>query len=135
VNEQMDEQMDEQIELMRGRLVAAFTTLREDGVLARECFQCCGTCAWSGLEEELEAEPKWRGGAYWHEQDDDRLREHGRMFIGYGGRDGGDDAAIGREVAAALRAQGLLVIWDGDPSRRLEVRDVTLEVLRAPTGR
>ena len=111
------------------RLAAAFAALAARGILCAENFSCCQTCAGGELMERIDDDRRagraWRGYAYFHEQDTDRAAEGGGLWLAYGlARDDGDlasDAAVGEEVTAALRAQGLAVEWDGRVETRLHV--------------
>ncbi|MBL9088891.1 MAG: hypothetical protein JNM10_17260 [Planctomycetia bacterium] len=77
------------------------------------------------VADDRDAGRAWRGYAYFHQQDTDAAAEGDGLWLAYGRveDDGGlaPDAAVGDEVAAALRAQGLAVDWDGRVETRLHV--------------
>lgn len=103
------------------RLARAFASLLEAGITAREHFTCCRTCGDSEIGGE--SEPGARGFVYFHTQcTDSAATGHGLTLL-YGGFDGSSEttAAIGDEVAAALKAVGLAVEWDRDPGRAITV--------------
>ncbi|MFJ5883650.1 DUF6891 domain-containing protein [Kitasatospora cineracea] len=105
------------------RLARAFGALEAAGITARENFTCCHNCGNSEIGAE---NPEARGFVYFHSQSTEHAAEGHGLSLHYGGFDGSSEttAAVGREVAAALRAAGLTVGWDGDPSRAVEVTDL-----------
>lgn len=110
---------------MKARLTAAFKAIRQGKIVARQNFSCCGGCACAELGDFIKDRPKYRGAVYFHRQDNDALKSHGEVYLGFGARpDAGDDAvvAIGNEAVACLRANGLEVEWDGTPIQRILVR-------------
>lgn len=66
------------------RTIAAFEELNANGVLARADFTCCGTCASGEIWGELDDSRHWKGYAYFHQQDTERLVVDGETHIGYG---------------------------------------------------
>ncbi|MFF4339673.1 DUF6891 domain-containing protein [Kitasatospora sp. NPDC001540] len=105
------------------RLARAFAALQATGITARENFTCCRSCGNGEIGAE---DPQARGFVYFHFQcTEHAVLGHG-LSLYYGGFDGSPEttAAVGHEVAAALRAVGLTVSWDGDPSRAVEVVDL-----------
>ncbi|PRH78943.1 hypothetical protein C6N75_12175 [Streptomyces solincola] len=103
------------------RLTRAFTALEAAGVTARENFTCCRTCGHAEIGDE--AAPGSRGFVYFHTQSTDSAAAGHGLALYYGGFDGSaaTTEAVGREVAAALRAAGLTTDWDGDPGRAIDV--------------
>lgn len=103
------------------RVLAAFSSLAAEGVVARADFTCCQNC---GLTEiGAEAAPGDRGFAFFHSQDTARAVEGGELLLSYGrlADSSADTAEVGQVVAAALRAQELSVTWDGSPEERIRV--------------
>lgn len=109
------------------RLHAAFDELEDRGILVRENYWCCQTCAFHGIEEEVadgrEAGEEIRGYVYFHSQDTDRAVEIGELMLRFGGTTGEpgtlkSDAtkAIGEEVVAALEDEHLYARWSGSPA-------------------
>jgi hypothetical protein len=77
-------QQDSWGEEPRTALTAAFDELDELGVVARQNFSCCGTCASGEIwDERPEGRPS-RGYVYFHSQDTDQLLESNDTYIGYG---------------------------------------------------
>lgn len=105
---------------MRPKLKAAFARLTAAGIIAKMNFSITLT---DGIAEIYE--PGFRGYAFWHAQDHERLREAGAVLLAFGafGDAPTDDAiaGIGREVVAALHAQGLHVEWNGSAHARIDV--------------
>ena len=97
------------------RLHAAFSALEVRGLVCRENFLCCSSCA-SGemgylIESMKEEGMSPRGYAFFHEQDRDACLEGWPLTIACGPADwkapGAND--IGREVRKALEEAGLSV--------------------------
>ncbi|MEV4604307.1 hypothetical protein AB0K15_44005 [Amycolatopsis sp. NPDC049253] len=103
------------------RVLAAFSALAAEGVVARADFACCQNC---GLTEiGAEATPGDRGFVFFHQQDTARAVDGGELLLSYGRLADSPTAtaAVGQVVAAALRAQDLSVTWDGSPEERIRV--------------
>ncbi|GAA0218950.1 hypothetical protein GCM10010492_16050 [Saccharothrix mutabilis subsp. mutabilis] len=115
------------------RLLAAFEELDVRGVVARADFACCRSCGIAEIGDE--AGPGARGFVFFHQQDTVRAVAGGGLFLAYGSLPGSPDdtAAVGREVAGALRAAGLPVEWDGSPDTRILVEPLDWR-LRLPVG-
>ncbi|MET9955540.1 hypothetical protein ABZ135_28895 [Streptomyces sp. NPDC006339] len=104
------------------RITAAFAALDAAGIVAREHFTCCRSCGTAEIGMEDGAEEA-RGFVFFHTQCTEGAAAGGPLYLMYGGFDGSPatTAAIGGEVAEALRGQGLTVEWDGDPGQALLV--------------
>ena len=111
-------------------LKKAFADLRKQGILAKQNYMCCMGCASGALGEEIkkankETPNKYMGGAYYHQQDAETLRESGFCHIGYGcAPDTKFDnelmaLTVGQAVKMTLERYGLKVEWDGDTSERI----------------
>jgi hypothetical protein len=107
------------------RLTRAFAALDAAGITARENFACCRNCGTT--EIAAEAAPGARGFVYFHTQCTDSAAAGQGLTLLYGGFDGsaGTTASVGHEVAAALAAVGLPVVWDGNPDRGLTVQPIS----------
>ncbi|MER7534571.1 hypothetical protein ABTX77_07245 [Streptomyces sp. NPDC097704] len=108
------------------RITAAFTALDAAGILAREHFTCCRNCGTSEIGAEEGAEHA-RGFVFFHTQCTEGAADGGPLYLLYGRFDHSPEttaAAVGEEVAAALRGQGLSVRWDGDPGQAILVTDL-----------
>lgn len=104
------------------RLTRAFEALQgTHGITARENFTCCRSCGTSEIGAEGATDA--RGFVFFHSQcTEGAAAGHGLMLL-YGGFDGSPETttAVGREVVAALAAQGLSAQWDGDPGTAITV--------------
>jgi hypothetical protein len=71
---------------VRGNLGRAFAELNELGVLARENFSCCGTCAAGEIHDERDESRHWHGFLWYHQQDTESLiaSAEGEVYLGYG---------------------------------------------------
>jgi hypothetical protein len=108
------------------RLRRAFEKMQENGLLARENYWCCQTCALSAISAEIEegierGEPL-RGYVLFHSQDTDCAVEDGVLFLRYGGvttepaRTAPMAAKeIGGEIVALLRRADFRPEWSGSP--------------------
>jgi hypothetical protein len=108
------------------RLLAAFGTLDARGVVARPDFTCCNNCGHT--EIGAEAGDGARGYVFFHQQDTERAADGGGLYLSYGALTGGDAEAIGREVVAALAAEGLPTEWDGTAGHRILVSPLTWQL-------
>jgi hypothetical protein len=127
---------------VRSNLSRAFAELNDLGVLARENFTCCGTCAGAEIHAERDESRPWRGYLWYHQQDTEALvaSSDGSVYLGYGAyppEDFDEDAydALSRKekdawyrseverlmdetVFPVLRGHGMGVEWN----RRLSTR-------------
>ncbi|MEU0488346.1 hypothetical protein ABZ249_03895 [Nocardiopsis sp. NPDC006139] len=109
------------------RLTAAFGELDSAGVVARENFECCNTCAHSAIRGEIEAENGARAAAgldpvhgfvFYHAQDAERLQPYlGFDAVGTTGAEA--KTAVGHEIVETLRRHGLDPVWNGDPGQKI----------------
>lgn len=74
--------LKQEIKDLRAKVDHAFQTLRNEGYVAKENFQCCTTCASHGVREEA-SEKNLPGGLYWHEQDEESFAKTGVLAIGF----------------------------------------------------
>ncbi|MBB2941460.1 hypothetical protein FB565_001164 [Actinoplanes lutulentus] len=100
------------------RLTDAFRALDLAGIVAREDFACCQNCGVA----EIGGEGAGRGYAFYHQQDAENAVDSGDLRIAFGLFGAPPTAEIGAEVAAALRAEGLDVYWNGSPNERVGIR-------------
>lgn len=139
-------QADFDLKETKARLTKAFRYLRkQNGILAKQNFMCCGGCAGHALAdritEENAAKPgRWNGSVYYHRQNNDSLIELGEVYIHFGHADGCRDAsnvikdenrpndtkAIGQCAKEALEHFGLTVEWDGTENTCILVKGVPL---------
>ncbi|MFF9847556.1 DUF6891 domain-containing protein [Streptomyces litmocidini] len=104
------------------RVTAAFAELDAAGIVAREHFTCCRSCGTTEIGAEDGAD-RARGFVFFHSQCTEGAANGGPLHLLYGGFDHSAEttAAVGEEVTAALRRQGLSVRWDGDPGQAILV--------------
>ncbi|MEU0558085.1 hypothetical protein [Dactylosporangium sp. NPDC006015] len=71
---------------VQSNLTAAFTELNQLGVVARENFSCCGTCASGEIDDERDDSRHWHGFLWYHQQDAESLAAsaNGSVYLGYG---------------------------------------------------
>ncbi|MDG4759785.1 hypothetical protein [Micromonospora sp. WMMD710] len=103
------------------RLTAAFRTLSAAGLVARENFSCCQNCGVAEIGEEVPRGRTARGYAFYHQQDAERGVDGSGVYLTYGLLGQPATVDVGEEIAAALRAEGLTVHWDGHTGTRIKV--------------
>lgn len=127
-------------------LTRAFEALAARGVVARENFSCCGTCASAEIFNERDDSRNWRGYVYYHQQDTEGLLDDRSTYIGYGAfldawtteaewtalPDAERERRYERIVTALMRedvipvleAHGATVTWDGSLGTRIRLDNV-----------
>ena len=107
----------------RTAVKAAFASLRRQNLVARMCFLCCMSCASHALSDIVDEEEAM-GAVYFHQQDDEKFRNslHPSLYIRYFGAEKKKTASVGIMVSAALKAEGLTPIWDGDTGTAILVK-------------
>ena len=111
---------------MKPRLNAAFKALRAEGIIARQNFSCCSSCAGYAITgiavKRVQAGRSVHGVTFYHRQDTAGMFENGLLYIRYGNVDSTELGSIGlppEEVGAIvcqkLTEAGLKWWWDGDP--------------------
>ncbi|WP_285493478.1 hypothetical protein [Actinomadura sp. NBRC 104425] len=111
------------------RLLRAFRDLDLAGIVARVDFTCCQSCGVCEIGDEVpdDEHHAYRGYVFCHRQDMHGAVHGDGLYLSYGVftdapvQVPGGSAAIGEEVAAALRRHGLQVDWGGDPGKRIGV--------------
>jgi len=113
---------------VRSNLNRAFAELNERGVLARENFACCGTCAAAEIHDERDDSRHWHGYVWYHQQDTDALidSEEGAVYLGYGIYPPAD---FDEFTHAALPEAEQQACWQADLERLLD--EIVFPVLRA----
>lgn len=118
------------------RLTTAFKAMRAVGLIARQNYLCCQSCAGYDVAERLTAMPaakraKVIGCAFYTRQDWDGVnqRHFKGLYVAYGpvetqahGEVGLPTEAVGHLVHRCLEDAGLPVDWDGRPESRIFVR-------------
>jgi len=132
--------------LPKTALTRAFEALAARGIVARENFSCCGTCASGEIFDERDDSRTWRGYVYYHQQDTEGLLDDRSTYIGYGAfldawtteaewtalPDAERERQYGRIVTALMReevipvleAHGATVTWDGSLGTRIRLDGV-----------
>lgn len=121
------------------RLNDAFRAMRRAGLIARQNYLCCSSCAGAqiavDIENKIDKDPKAKdkiaGTCFYHRQDAAALGRRGNdaiMMLRYGNLDtqkhgmvGNTTEEVGRIVCQALRESGIGFEWDGDPSKCIEI--------------
>jgi hypothetical protein len=112
---------------VRTNLTLAFAELNQLGVLARENFTCCGTCAAAEIHDERDESRHWHGYLWYHEQDTESLvgSADGSVYLGYGAYPpAGFDPAVYDALSKAEREAS----YQADLERMLD--DIVFPVLR-----
>lgn len=108
------------------RLSRAFAALDESGIVARENFTCCQQCAGEEIPDEVTPGVVPDGYVFFHSQDTENAVAGGDLLLGYGTftyhPSTESMVAVGERVVAALRGEGLNIVWDGSPDTRIAVR-------------
>ncbi|WP_030765590.1 DUF6891 domain-containing protein [Streptomyces sp. NRRL F-2664] len=103
------------------RVTRAFAVLEASGITARENFTCCRGC---GLGEiGAEGAEDARGFVFFHAQATEGVAAGGDLYLMYGGFEADESltVSVGREVVAALEAEGLVCAWGGSPREAIRV--------------
>ena len=113
------------------RLTRAFARLTEAGIVALENAGYTSSDGRGEVAEALAVRPAdaapVRGYAFYHQQDAEHALEGHGLYLAYGaitdqsGDAPQDTEAVGRDIAAALAAEGLVVDWNGSAKTRLRV--------------
>ncbi|MEV8503651.1 hypothetical protein AB0368_02345 [Actinoplanes sp. NPDC051475] len=128
---------------VQSNLTLAFAELNRLGVLARENFSCCGTCAAAEIHDERDDSRQWRGYLWFHQQDTESLvaSPDGSVYLGYGAYPPPDfdrasfdalstdekrakyeadvERMLNELVFPVLRRNGMRVEWNGDQDTRI----------------
>jgi hypothetical protein len=116
----------------KDKLNTAFRQMRNAGLVARQNFTCCGSCAGYELTTNISAMPskkRAKGVCFYHRQDAWWLNLGGDLYLSFGpvdsaehGQIGLETVQIGRLVVRCLELAGLAYEWDGTASQRILVR-------------
>jgi hypothetical protein len=108
------------------KLSAAFRAMRKEGLVARQNFSCCGSCAnyeLATIIDELPAEKKatTKGYVFYHNQDADHMRRPNfdGLYLGYSSSDGNNCSDIAQIVVACIQRAGLTAEWNGEITTRI----------------
>jgi hypothetical protein len=121
----------------KDNLNAAFKELRTKGLMARQAFLCCSSCASYQIaidgKKLLDAGKPPTGCVFYHKQDDSSMKDGRDFYLSYrqihhhgdAGEVtdiGNDTATVGKLVVEVLTKYGVETEWDGDPSTRIKVK-------------
>lgn len=128
---------------VRSNITDAFDELNAAGVVARQDFACCGSCASAEIHDERDDSRTWKGWVWYDQQDTESLVESddGTVYIGYGAypAEDFDEAAyeklkkkqkvaiyeqdvknlLHETVFPILTKHGIEISWDGDLDTRI----------------
>ncbi|NHC46979.1 DUF6891 domain-containing protein [Motilibacter aurantiacus] len=112
------------------RLDRVFNRLELEGVVARMSFTCCQACGCAEVGDEVQPGQERHGYVFFHSQDAEGLIDpDAALLLTYGALEAADEEvwqatslAVGEQVVAALRAEGLTVHWDGRLEQRIQVQ-------------
>lgn len=116
-------------------LTNAFQTMRKAGLLARQNFWCCGSCAGYAMAQkatELIDKGKdvqeIKGCVFYHNQDNERKRNGKNFHLAFGqlgsekyGDIGLATKEVGRLVCQILSVFNITFKWDGKAETRIEI--------------
>ena len=108
------------------RLSELFRQLEASGIAARENVGFTQRDLASEMWELLHQRPELRGFVAFHGQDLERVVDDGVLLLSFAHRSDQDEdfAVIGREVADRAREAGFDVVWNGEPTRRIELHGI-----------
>ncbi len=110
----------------------AFKALRKAGHIARQSHTCCGSCSVSKINSDVRGMPQERreklaGAVHYHRQNADFMHGNKCLYVSFGqlevdgAKYGKATEEVGADVVAAMAAEGLCPVWDGDASNCVEV--------------
>lgn len=117
----------------RTLVLEVFKDLRKLGFVAKANYLCCSSCAGYAIAEEVgkmteEEAAELKGCVYWHQQDEESIKNVGLLDLRYGqidthqhGKVGLETEAVGKILKLALEAKGLEVVWGGRPNTVITV--------------
>lgn len=117
----------------KDKLNKAFSLMRKAGLMARQNFSCCSSCAGYALASAMEHQPakkraKVKGVCFYHRQDAADLRDGHDIMLRYGqlhteahGPLGLLTVQVGRLVVECLEQAGLSYEWSGNSSECITV--------------
>lgn len=109
------------------RLAYAFKEMRKRGLIARQNFRCCQSCACYEIATTMEKPTcKKIGYVFYHSQDNARKRKFQDFHLAFGGRHNneGDTEAtqnVGKLIVKCLADNGVKSNWNGDTATRILV--------------
>ena len=124
------------------KLKDAFALLRKEGLIAKQNFSCCGSCASYEIGEQARKRAKKfgkypKGCVFYNRQSTQGMYETGTVYLSYSGfetRNGKlrkeclSDTEIGELIVDKMSEVGLATDWNGDPAKCVMV-DVESETI------
>ena len=119
----------------RTKLTEAFKLLRKEGLVAKQNFACCGSCASYEIGEQARLKAKKvgkfpKGSVFYNRQSTQSMYQTGTVYISYGcfeTRNGNkrkecfDDVEIGEMIVDRMCEVGLVTEWNGDAGKCVNV--------------
>lgn len=116
-------------------LNAAFSTMRQVGLLARQNYLCCQNCAGYAMSTEVtklvdngKKKEEIKGCVFYHSQDNESKKEGGNFYLSYGvmgtkkyGDIGLPNKDVGKLVCQILSIHTVPYKWDGKSGTRILV--------------
>lgn len=112
----------------------AFAALRKQGIIARQNFSCCQTCALAQLNIDLKAmtakkKMKTHGYCFYHSQDNDALKAGKDFHLAFGWTGEVTETSpskhaennVGTLIQQTLKSHGIDSIWNGTLDARIRV--------------
>jgi hypothetical protein len=93
---------------MTTNLTLAFSELRRLGYFARQNYQCCQSCAWGSIPEELAEKV-----VFYHNQDYYDFKQGHTFYLAWAGD--------GEAIVSVLQKWGLKVNWGGAENQRIGI--------------
>ncbi len=117
------------------KLNKAFRYMRREGLIARQSYLCCSSCADSKIASDVDDQSdtkrnKVKGACFYNKQNTEHARITGNLYLSYGpintythGQVGLGTQEVGKIVVKCLEEAGLVVEWNGDVQKRILVKD------------
>lgn len=117
----------------KDKLNAAFALMRKAGLIAKQNFSCCSSCAGYDIATKVTAMPakkraKINGACTYNRQDTARMEAGRDLYLGFGpigtqahGDIGLTTVQVGQLVVLCLAQAGLAYEWNGEASQRILV--------------
>lgn len=139
---------DRKIQEAKNRLTLAFALLRKKGLIARQRFSCCRSCAGyelatyasDAVDKDSRQKDKIKGCVFYTRQSD-FVEKYGRsyracsLYLSFGqlettkhGGIGLETVEVGKLVCECLKEVGLPFEWDGNPDECILVDPTKLEL-------
>lgn len=92
---------------MKSRIHKAYKILEEKGYFCGYSFACCTSCGWSEIPDDKDMGKV----VFFHNQDEDYLKERGYTHLKWSGDAG--------EIMGAFGMQGVFTLWNGSPDNTI----------------